>query len=81
MSRPHLFDPPDPGVHVRAVLDRFLQAERLCLSCPLISTCEVLADGFYGLAAGRLYGIALVPDGTPPSSITFPLKRAQRKAA
>ncbi|MGW3482102.1 hypothetical protein [Rhodococcus indonesiensis] len=79
VTRPHLFDPPAPGVHVRHVLPRFLEAERLCLACPLLASCEVIADGFHGLAAGRLYGIARVKDGTPPSSVV-PAKRKRRAA-
>lgn len=75
VSRPHLFDHHEPGAALVDEMPRLLEAERLCLQCPLLASCEVLADGFRGVAAGRLYGFPRVPDGTPPSALPY------RKAA
>jgi hypothetical protein len=81
VTDPGLFDPPETGVHVREVIDRLMEAERLCLACPLISTCEVLADGFRGVAAGKLYGVPFVPDGVPPSAVPFPVPKRWKAVA
>ncbi|WP_397518226.1 hypothetical protein [Rhodococcus pyridinivorans] len=80
VTNPCLFDPPETGVHLREVIDRLLEAEAACYRCPLISSCEVLADGFRGVAAGKLYGVAFVPDGVPPSSVTFPIPKRWKAA-
>ncbi|BDB60130.1 hypothetical protein RDE2_19240 [Rhodococcus sp. RDE2] len=78
VSRPHLFDHHEPGAALVDEMPRLLEAERLCLQCPLLASCEVLADGFRSVAAGRMYGFPRVADGTPPSSIRFPVSK--RKA-
>lgn len=78
-SRPHLFEVPDYPQRTREILPRLLEAERLCLSCPLLPSCEAVADGLKGVVAGRLYGFRRVPDGTPPSALSYPLQRRKVK--
>lgn len=72
---PHLFDPLSSSERVWEGVPRWLEAERLCLQCPLLPACEAVADGLEGVAAGRLYGIGRVPDGTPPSALPPRLTR------
>lgn len=80
VDRPHLFDHHETGAALVDELPRLLEAEALCLQCPLLASCAVLADGFKGVAAGRLYGFPRVHDGTPPSSVR-PRPTRQRRAA
>lgn len=81
VARPHLFDHHETGAALVDEMPRLLEAERLCLACPLLATCEAVADGFRGVAAGRLYGFPHVPDGVPPSSVTFPVPKRRKAVA
>ncbi|MDV7245508.1 MULTISPECIES: hypothetical protein [Rhodococcus] len=73
---PHLFDGLHSSERVREAAERWQEAEALCKDCPLLEDCQVVADGFTGVAAGGIYGIRSVPNGTPPSRMHAARRRA-----
>lgn len=76
VDAPHLFDGLEEGERIPTALPRWQTAEQLCRQCPLLEDCQAVADGFMGVAAGALYGIFAVQNGTPPSRLN--LRRRKR---